>query len=205
MKKLTILFSLLTTLNIEAQTSFSEINNSHEWAWLGVDFSNTKLLGSEGFNDPVQIINYYLPNINLLVFNEADKYNVEKAFRISNYHPYSYYFDKTNRRTSTENLFADRDYILEESEVIDIINTYKFDKIKQDLALAFIVESLDKTLAKETIWVTVINTKTKDILLLERMIEKPGGFGFRNYWASPIDRVIKKIKKKKYKIWKRTY
>tara|TARA_B100000902_G_C27128071_1_gene822148 strand:+ start:143 stop:760 length:618 start_codon:yes stop_codon:yes gene_type:complete len=205
MKKLTILFLVLTTLNLEAQTSFSEINNSHEWAWLGVDFSNTKLLGSEGFNDPEQIINYYLPNINLLVFNEADKYNVEKAFRIYNYHPYSYYFDKTNRRTSTENLFADRDYLLEESEVIDIINTYKFDKIKQDLALAFIVESLDKSLAKETIWVTVINTKTKDILLLERMIEEPGGFGFRNYWASPIARVIKKIKKKKYKIWKRTY
>lgn len=205
MKKLTILFLALTTLNLEAQTSFSEINNSHEWAWLGVDFSNTKLLGSEGFNDPEQIINYYLPNINLLVFNEADKYNVEKAFRIYNYHPYSYYFDKTNRRTSTENLFADRDYLLEESEVIDIINTYKFDKIKQDLALAFIVESLDKSLAKETIWVTVINTKTKDILLLERMIEEPGGFGFRNYWASPIARVIKKIKKKKYKIWKRTY
>ena len=204
MKKiLLITLIFIITNSLTAQTSFSDINSEHKWAWLGLDFSNTKLLGREGFNDPEQIINYYLPNINLLVFNEADKYNVEKAFRIYNYHPYSYYFDKTNRRTSTENLFADRDYLLEESEVIDIINTYKFDKIKQDLALAFIVESLDKSLAKETMWVTVINTKTKDILLLERMIEEPGGFGFRNYWASPIARVIKKIKKKKYKQWKK--
>ena len=77
MKRLLILASLFTiTTSLYSQTSFSEINRNHTWAWLGLDFSNTKLLGREGFNNPKKIIDHYFIAWNQLIFDEGDKYNV---------------------------------------------------------------------------------------------------------------------------------
>ena len=42
--------------------------------------------------------------------------------------------------------------------------------------------------------------------MTERMeSEAIGGFGFRNYWASAIKKLIDNIEKKKYKEWKLKY
>lgn len=211
MKKiLLITFIFAITNSLTAQTSFSDIKKHHSWAWLGLDFSNTKLIGHAAFSDPEKIVNDYLPKINILVFNEAEKYDVMKAFRMSNFYEEDsedladdLYFDKINSNLSTDELFVDRDYSLEESDILNIVDNYNFDKVKQDIALIFIIESLDKTGECATMWVTVINTRTKDLLLSERMTGKPGGFGFRNYWAKSVFNVIKQINKKKYKQWKR--
>jgi hypothetical protein len=43
--------------------------------------------------------------------------------------------------------------------------------------------------------------KTKELLIHERLKEKPSGFGLRNYWAGSIYRVIKEIKKNCYNVW----
>lgn len=211
MKKiLLITFIFVITNSLTAQTSFSDIKNNHSWAWLGLDFSNTKLIGRTAFSDPEKIVDDYLPKINILVFNEAAKYDVMGAFRMSNFYEEDsedladdLYFDRINSSLSTDELFVDRDYSLEESDILNIIDKYNFDKVKQDISLIFIIESLDKTGECATIWVTVINTRTKDLLLSERMTGKPGGFGFRNYWAKSVFDVIKQIKKKKYKKWKK--
>ena len=204
MKKiLLITFIFVITNSLTAQTSFSNIKNNHSWAWLGLDFSNTKLIGHAAFSDPEKIVDDYLPKINILVFNEAEKYDVMKAFRMSNFYADDLYFDRINSNLSTDELFVGRDYSLEKSDIFNIVDKYNFDKVKQDIALIFIIESLDKTGECATMWVTVINTRTKDLLLSERMTGKPGGFGFRNYWAKPVFDVIKQIKKKKYKQWKR--
>ena len=202
---LLITFIFVITNSLTAQTSFSDINSSHKWAWLGIDFSNTKLIGRAAFSDPEKIINDYLPKINMLVFNESEKYDVMGAFRMSNFYADDLYFDLLNSSLSTEELFVGRDYSLEESDILNVVATYNFEKVKQDIALIFIVESLDKTGERAIMWVTVINTKTKDLLLSERMTGTPGGFGFRNYWAKPVLNVIKDIEKKRYKKWKNMY
>jgi len=204
MKKiLLIAFIFLITNSLTAQTSFSDINSNHKWVWLGLDFSNTKLIGRSAFSDPEKIINEYFPKINMLVFNEADKYDVMGAFRMNNFYADDLYCDILNSSLSTDELFVGRDYSLEKSDILNIVAKYNFDKVKQDIALIFIVESLDKTGERATIWVTVINTRTKDLLLSERMTGNPGGFGFRNYWAGAVYDIIKQIKKKKHKQWKK--
>jgi hypothetical protein len=204
MKK--IFFIIILFLSIQsllAQSSFSEIKKHHSWAWLGLDFSNTKLLGRAAFSDPEKIINEYFPKINMLVFDEADKYDVMRSFRMKNLYADDLYCDILNSSLSTDELFVGRDYSLEKSDILNIVAKYNFDKVKQDIALIFIIESLDKTGERATMWVTVINTKTKDLLLSERMTGKPGGFGFRNYWAKSVYNVLKDIYKKKYKRWKK--
>ena len=89
MKKiLLITFIFVITNSLTAQTSFSDINSSHKWVWLGLDFSNTKLIGRAAFSNPEKIINEYFPKINMLVFNEADKYGrkmpLPKTFYVNN-------------------------------------------------------------------------------------------------------------------------
>ena len=206
MKK--ILFIIILCLNVQsisAQSSFSDIKSSHKWAWLGLDFSNTKLIGHEGFSNPEKIVNEYLPKINMLVFSEADKYDVMAAFRMDNYDANYLYFDILNSSLSTDELFVGSDYSLEESDILSIVAKYNFDKVKQDIALVFIVESLDKTNERATMWVTIINTKTNNLILAERMNGEPGGIGFRNYWARPVLNVIQEIKEKRYKKWQNMY
>ena len=93
--------------------------------------------------------------------------------------------------------------ILNQTDINNIVEDYNFSNIKQTIALVFIVERLDKAKEQAVFWVTLINSRTKEIILTERMIGKPGGFGFRNYWAGAVYDIIKQIKKKKYKQWKK--
>jgi hypothetical protein len=70
----------------------------------------------------------------------------------------------------------------------------------------FVVEGMSKGQKGETIWVTFIDMGAKKMLFTERMEGKTGMvFGFRNYWAAPINDVIKTIEKKKYKEWQAKY
>jgi len=201
-----ILFIIIVSLSVQslsAQSSFSEIKKNHSWVWLGLDFSNTKLLGREGFNDPNKIIDHYFIAWNQLIFDEGEKYDVKKAFKLKQLYTDDSYFDAINSTVKLNELFVDRSYSLSESDINNIVEEYNFSNIKQTIALVFIIERLDKPKEQAVFWVTLINSRTKEIILTERMIGKPGGFGFRNYWAGSIYDIIKQIKKKKYKQWKK--
>ena len=204
MKRLLILASLFTiTTSLYSQTSFSEINRNHTWAWLGLDFSHVKLFNQESFNDPNKIIDHYFIAWNQLIFDEEDKYNVKDAFKLKQIYTEDSYFDLNNSTVKLNEIFVDRSYSLSNSDINNIVAGYDFINIKQKIILVFIVERLDKPKEQAVVWVTLINSRTKEIILTERMIGKPGGFGFRNYWAGAVYDIIKQIKKKKYKQWKK--
>ena len=204
MKKILLIIILfLSVQSLSAQSSFSDIKKTHSWVWLGLDFSNTKLLGREGFNDPKKIIDHYFIAWNQLIFDEGAKYDVKKAFKLKQMYTEDSYFDAINSTVKLNELFVDRSYSLSESDINNIVEEYNFSNIKQTIALVFIIERLDKPKEQAVFWVTLINSRTKEIILTERMIGKPGGFGFRNYWAGSIYDIIKQIKKKKHKQWKK--
>ena len=56
-----------------------------------------------------------------------------------------------------------------------------------------------------SVWVTLIDMKTKKVLMTERMEQEAAGFGFRNFWVSIVKKSIIEIDKKKYKAWKSKY
>jgi hypothetical protein len=79
---------------------------------------------------------------------------------------------------------------------------------KVGIGLVFIMEAMRKVDKKgdAAIWVTLIDMKTKKVLMTERLESKAaGGFGFRNYWASTIKDLIDDIDKKKYNEWRTKY
>ena len=48
--------------------------------FVGLDFSQAKLVGVDGFKDPAKIQDYYLKAWNGLFISEMDKYDVKRAF-----------------------------------------------------------------------------------------------------------------------------
>lgn len=52
------------------------------------------------------------------------------------------------------------------------------------------------------VYVTVFDIKTKNVLILERMVGKPMGIGLRNFWAGAMKHVIKQITTDYYNLWK---
>lgn len=184
--------------------SFSEINENHDWKWLGLDFSNAKLIGSEGFTDPQKIRDRHFNEWNNLILKESQKYNLEKAFRANFILAQDYAFYDSNMQPKINSLVINKSHELDEDDIRAIVNNYTIND-NAEIALAFIIESFDKRTVQATIWVTVIDAKTNKIILTERMTGKPRGFGFKNYWAGAIHDIIKQITKTKYKEWEWRY
>jgi hypothetical protein len=190
------------------QLSFSVAqtqNNSifkQEWAWLGLDFSQVKLVGAEGFSDLPQIKDYYFDQWNLLMYTENSKYNIPNNMGLRSINHYPNFFEQINSTTPLEGLVVNNEVYLSLSEIEEIVANYSFDEVSEEVALVLIVESLNKRDLYGAFWTTVINTKTNELIFAERMLGKPKGFGFRNYWAGSIYNVIKQYRKKK---WYRYY
>jgi len=80
-------------------------------------------------------------------------------------------------------------------------------KGKTGVGLVFIMEGMKKEEKKSygSVWVVLLDMKTKKVLMAERLEQEAAGFGFRNFWVSIIKKSIIEINKKKYKSWKEKY
>jgi hypothetical protein len=80
-------------------------------------------------------------------------------------------------------------------------------KGKEGVGLVFVMEGMKKEEKKSfgSVWVTLIDMKTKKVLMTERMEQEAAGFGFRNFWVSIIKKSLVEIDKKAYKSWKSKY
>jgi hypothetical protein len=67
------------------------------------------------------------------------------------------------------------------------------------------MEALSKTSEKGTMWVTFVDMNNNKLLHTERMTGKTGGFGFKNYYANSVYKVIQEIKKNKLSEWRAKY
>ena len=76
---------------------------------------------------------------------------------------------------------------------------------KKGVGVFFLAESLNKNTREGCFHFIAMDMKTKELLIHERLLGKPKGFGLRNYWAGSIYSVIKKIKKKRYKVWMKQF
>mgnify|MGYP006129633015 CR=1 FL=1 len=170
----------------------------HEWAWLGLDFSQVKLVGTEGFNDVPKIKDYYFNAWNVLMETENSKYNIPKILRLSTVHHYPSFFEMRNANTSIEGLVVKQSTILGTKQIEEIVSSYNFNAVKEEIAFMLIVESLNKRDNFGSYWATIVNTKTGKVINTERVTGIPKGFGFRNYWAGSMYDVLKQLRLKKW-------
>ncbi len=211
MKKI-IISSLLLTFSLSAfSQKVSDLFTKSETPiyYLGVDFSNVKLIGDfnqfaeAGSVGPILVKEKYFPSWNNLVVKESEKYDIRGMFRKENVTYDLDFVTKLNSETSVENLEDTKTPNYTKENINQFINKYN---VKGDgIALVFIAESLNKNTTSGIYHFVAFNMKTKEVLLTESLTGIAGGIGLRNYWGRSIFEVIDQIKERKYKEWKKNY
>ena len=199
------LLSLTLTLNMSAfaQSKSDIINSANEITWLGLDFSQTKFIGTAyQFKDAGEITNEefvekYAPGWNQVFIDEAKKYDVAEAVDRPKVKYATEVTDKVNTVIKGKEFFSDNpdDYKkLTEEKVAGLVKKYDF-KDNTGIGLVFIVDGMSKSKEEAGAWVTFVDMKTKKVLHTYYSTGKAGGIGFRNYWAASFLKILKELKK----------
>jgi len=207
---LLVVLSSFFAANLSAQTLKDVFTNSETPIfYLGIDFTQARLIDDATANE-IDIRDRQFAAINDVIVNEPKKYDLAEAFHKSYVDHDLGLVAKRNEKANAEAIKSSNtaDYHrFKEEDVNKVVSSFDFAG-KSGIGLLFVVEALSKSQKAAAIWVTLVDMKTKKVLLTERMegkVGKFGGFGFKNYWAGPFKDVIDDINKKKYSEWKSKY
>lgn len=208
MKQLTkqiVLSALLlaSVIIVSAQKAADILNSSVPMVYLGIDFTEARVINDFSAT-AYDIKNRHFQGINQVVVNESDKFNWQKYLERSNISSditvTQAVNDKIDENKISSTNTADESR-LKESDIQGIVNKYDL-KGKTGVGLVVIMEALNKSGEVAVMYITFIDMASKKVLYTERMVEKAGGFGFRNYYASTIYKAMQTIKKNKLKGWR---
>lgn len=175
--------------------------------WVGLDFSGALFIGDREKYGTEDDIKKLIESWNTLMDVEYEKFNIGKALDKSK-------VDKAIEITMTHNAdlivtemlsdnIKDHDHLSTES-VQQILYSYDFGD-RSGIGLMIVVESFDKLSAKGSMYFTFFDLASREILVCEKMVEKPGGFGLRNFWAATVYGSLKSLEKKEFEMWRRKY
>ncbi|MBK8609630.1 MAG: hypothetical protein IPL84_06725 [Chitinophagaceae bacterium] len=215
-QKLSVLFALLFIIG-SSNVSFSQTikdffnNSSTPLTYLGIDYTKNRLINDPGGNASDIKSRLYASMNDVVVTEMSPKnYNMAGAFdRSSGVTSDISAVTENNEKISAKDIvsYSESDFNrLTESDIAGCVKGLGL-KGKDGVGLVFIMEGMKKVDKKSygAVWVTLIDMKTKKVLMTERMEQEAAGFGFRNFWVSIIKKTIIEIDKKKYKSWKSTY
>lgn len=205
--KTTLIFSvLLTVFSIGAAyaqtpTPKDVFTTDLPITYLGIDFSNSKLIGDTAIS--LTDLTTKFEAINNVPINEVKKYDIGAALKKTHLANDLSVVKEKNDKTDPSTFLSKNDVDFsrfKEADISKIVSGYNF-KGKTGVGLVFIMEGLSKTKEKASMYVTFVDMKTNKVIYTERMEGKAGGFGYRNYWVKPVWSVIDEIKKHKDEEW----
>jgi hypothetical protein len=172
--------------------------------YLGIDFTKARLIDDATANQ-MDIRDRLFASINEVVVNEAKKFDLNKAFHKTNVDHDLGLVAKRNLKVDAEQIKSTNtgDFNrLKQEDITALVKGFDFAD-KKGTGILFVMEGMSKSLKKAAIWVTLIDIKSKKVLLTERIESKMAmAIGFRNMWASTIKNLIDDIEDKKYDEWK---
>ncbi|UPK71463.1 hypothetical protein [Chitinophaga filiformis] len=177
-------------------------NESTPLTYLGVDFSAAKIEGETA--TAAEIVNKFEP-INNVIVTESKKYDIAGTFKRTSVSNFLEAVQKLNEgvnpATIKANGVADLEKGLTAADIDKHVKKYDLHGQK-GIGLVFIMDGMSKTNKEAYVYATLIDLSSKKVLLTERFTGKAQGFGFRNYWAYTIYKVLNSIDHGKYKEWK---
>jgi len=192
MKKLAIIL-IVSAMGL-ATTGRTPAAGSDQIIWFGLDYSYVKFIGyPEHFSDLSEIRDHYFGSWNQLVLSESEKYDIRGAFLAGQV---TYSIDQAVERSEQRemrDIVQASSYELTREELAEAIKSY-ITPSAEGTGVLFIMETLNKLEEKSTMWVAVFDVSNGDMYHLKRYTGKPGGFGFRNYWARSYYNVINELK-----------
>lgn len=172
--------------------------------YLGIDFTQVRVINDFSATAS-DIKNRYFNGINDVVATEVKKYEWQKALGKSSYsvdlNLVAAHNAKVDESKITSSNTADETRLKAE-DIQKLVQGYDFSG-KKGVGLMVVMESMSKSSENGAMWVTFINMDTKKVIHTERMVGKAMGFGFRNYYAYTVYKVIQDIKKHKLDEWRK--
>jgi hypothetical protein len=163
---------------------FAQDSYKKEVAWMGLDFTEAKLLTSADFTDPVAIKSNLFVSWNDIILKESSKFDVAGFFGIKSL---SYDLETVKERNQSidpDKLVVDNSPDKFEIQKVEtIISQYPK---STGIGLVFIVESFNKPTATGTFWATFFNRETLEIISTKKLQGEPSGVSIRNFWANSI-------------------
>lgn len=165
-----------------------------ELVWFGLDYSLVKFIGvRDDFSDLRDIQERIFRSWNELFLAEKDKYNVQSAFGVNRVDFQMEFAIKQSENRDMEGILQTGGYSIDKDQVAEVVLKYT-DTSDDRIGALFVMETLNKLDQVSTMWVAVFNISTGEMIRLERFAGKPGGFGFRNYWARGYYNVLNNIR-----------
>ena len=198
-----ILISLVVISNTNAQSLSDVFNSDKRLVWYGLDFSQAKMIGIEGFSDPYKIVNYYFTNWNEMVNREYKKYDIRKAMHRRDM---EYNLDPVrslNQAVDSGDLVQGNPHKLNVENLASSVKKIKINGDEEGVGMMMVVETFDKLAVKGTYHVVFFDIKSRVVLNSTMLTGEAGGFGFRNYWASSFKEVLDKIQSREYRKWRK--
>ena len=198
---LSLIFAPFISFGQKTMTDFLEENC--DIIWFGLDFSKAKMIGEEGFNDPVAIKEQYFRKWNHLMISEGDKYDWGKSLLVSDL-KYDYgVVDAANDEVKVKSLVINRSYSLADDDIEIAVRNYTIQHFNEGIGVVVVIESFNKIKEQAFGYITFFDVASKKVLYKHKLIGSAGGFGFRNYWANAIhdwtkytrSRVMRDVKK----------
>lgn len=197
---------LLTVSITQAQKKSDILNSAVPMTYLGVDFSRAKVINDISATT-FDIKSRHFPGINQVVIAEPKKFDWPKYLERTNITndiaAVTVINEKVDEKNIASSSAADEAH-LKEADIQSMVNKYDLSG-KSGVGLVIIMEALSKTSENASMYITFIDLASKKVLYTERMVEKAGGFGFRNYYAATVYKAMQTIKKSKLKSWRSSF
>jgi hypothetical protein len=200
MRKLNKIIVAIVLFNLAAFAVVrAEENSPGSLVWCGLDYSKVKMIGTQDFRQPDQIFPAALVKWNDLFMVEMMPHLESMAKSVvSDLDAVT----ARNEKTSDKQVLRQdgtRDEMVTPSDITeaDIAKTVRGYNLKheQGLGLVFIMDRLVKAQEIGCLYVVFFDVNSRKVLYSERLCEKAGGFGFRNYWFRPVKAAVEKLPK----------
>ena len=181
---------------------FVDFLSVREILWVGVNFSKAKFT-RDGFDYSQEIMQHYFQEWNKLILNDQKKYDIRMSFRKPMMHYDLSAVTKLNKSVKVSNLFAkyiDIKDVFTDDQMVEYMSGLELPKTCP-YALSFVVDSFDTTVKTAAIWVVITKTGTQEVVVCEKFLKTPAGFGTRNYWARTFYNVFYDIQTNAFLRW----
>ncbi len=209
LNKLSWLLALLFLLNVKsvnAQTKEDITGGTAEITWLGIDFSQLKVIGTMSeFGGAGEVTNEslrdkFMPAWNNLFIDEQKKYDVAKQVHRTEV---KYAMDVTQKANASLKgdffSMSPDDYgKMDEAKLESLVKGYNYQG-KTGIGLIFFADGMSKGKKEASAWVAYVDMKGKKVLMSKHLTGKVGGFGTKAYWAKGFWNILQDSD---YKDWK---
>jgi hypothetical protein len=174
-----------------------EAGSTEPLVWCGIDYSMVKMIGALDFRQPEKIFPAMPAEWNALFMKEVlpKLESMAKSVRTD----IKAVADRNDtagaKQIEHEDGTADEkvkpSHITEEN-IAEAVRSYKL-KMDQGLGLVFVMDRMVKAQETACMYVVFFDVASRKVLHSERLCERAGGIGFRNYWFRPIKSVVDKL------------